>query len=151
MDQAADAAVATRVEVEQVLTRVIRGCVTDVIREDGSVDLRKLRRARQEVGEVSVEDTPLGRRVKVKFRDSVSAAERLAKMRGWDRPQQVELSGCVGAADRQTLTEVFRAMDPAERAAWLAAHLPGLPSVEPAALLPQDATAEPASELGEQP
>jgi hypothetical protein len=90
--QAASAAVATREEVLGILTRIVRGYPSGLLREDGTVDLDRLRDCRQEIGEITVEDTPAGRRHKVKLRDVVAAADRLAKLQGWDQPARVDVT-----------------------------------------------------------
>lgn len=89
---AESAAVATRQEILEVLTRVVRACPADVLDAEGCVDLERLRALRQEVQEVVVEDTPVGRRYKVKLRDAIAAADRIAKLEGWDKPQRLDLT-----------------------------------------------------------
>ena len=89
--KAESAAVATRQEVLEVLTRIVRCSPSDLLSPDGTIDLDKLRTYRQEVGEITVEDTPLGRRHKVKMRDVVAAADRMAKLQGWDQPQRIHV------------------------------------------------------------
>jgi len=117
--QADRSAIATQEEVSGIMTRLVRGAVSDVLRPDGTFDIKKLRACRQELGEVAFEDTKEGgRRVRVKFRDPIAAADRLAKLQGWDKPQEVKLTGTLDV-DRERTREAFRAMSPEDRAAWL--------------------------------
>lgn len=90
--KAESAAVATRQEVLEALTRIVRCSPSDLLNPDGTMDLDKLRTYRQEVGEITVEDTPFGRRHKVKLRDVVAAADRIAKLQGWDQPSRVDVT-----------------------------------------------------------
>lgn len=115
--------VATLEETLGVMTRVLRCSVTDVMRPDGSVDVKKLRKCRQELEQITFEDTPNGgSRVRVKFRDPVGAADRLAKLQGWDKPQKVVLAGAVNLENREKTRELFRSMSPEERRQWLKQH-----------------------------
>ena len=79
--RAESAAVATRQEVLEMLSRVIRGCPAQLLRDDGTVDLDRLREMRQELQEFAVEVTTAGSlRYRVRFRDPIAAAERIAKL-----------------------------------------------------------------------
>lgn len=106
--RAESAAVATRQEVLAALTRIIRACPTDLLDECGCIDMTRLRACRQEIQEVTVEDTPAGRRHKVKLRDVVAAADRLAKLQGWDQPSRVDVTSG-GAPIRAEVVIVPRA------------------------------------------
>lgn len=86
-------AIATRRETLIALTRILRACPSDIIDENGSIDLRKVREMRQELAGIEIEDTPNGRKYKVKFKDGIAAIDRLAKLEGWDAPQKVEMWG----------------------------------------------------------
>lgn len=89
--KAESAAVATRQEVLEVLSRVIRACPADILDEGGYVDLDRLRAMRQEVQEVTVDVAPNGaRRYRVKLRDAIAAADRIAKLQGWDAATKVD-------------------------------------------------------------
>ncbi len=121
-------AIASRNDLLAALSRSAMACPTDLLRPDGSLDLDRLRECRQEVAAITVEDLPTGgRRQKVQFRDGIAAAERIAKLQGWDKPAQVEVSATVGTIDRDGLRAMFETMTPAEREAWLASNLKALP------------------------
>lgn len=116
-------AVATRQEVLEMLTRVVRAVPAGLLCENGTVDLSRLREMRQELQEFTVEETRAGGlRHKVRFRDPIAAAERIAKLQGWDKPQEIKLSGSVGV-DRDALREMFRTMTREERREWLQSQL----------------------------
>jgi len=100
------------------LYRIVLACPTDLLRPDGTLDMDKLRAARQEVQEITVEDTPAGRRQKVRFRDAIAAAARIAQMEGWDKPQQIELKSA-DLTEIEALKEAFRAMTVEQLEAWV--------------------------------
>lgn len=108
--------IASKSDVLRALSRSALACPTDVIAPDGSVDLTRLRACRQEVAGVDVTDRPEGRQIKVRYRDGIAAAERLAKLLGWDQPQQVQVAATV---EDGGVTAALRAMPPDERRAWL--------------------------------
>ena len=114
--QAATDGIASKSDVLRALSRSALACPTDVIAPDGSVDLARLRACRQEVAGVEVVDRPEGRQIRVRYRDGIAAAERLAKLLGWDQPQQVQVAATV---EDGGVTAALRAMPPDERRAWL--------------------------------
>ncbi len=122
-DQADASAVMSRTEVLEILSRIIRACISDFLRVDGTVDVDAVRRARQELEVVVIEKTPDGRRrVRIKFSDRLAAIDRMARMQGWYRPQQVEVA-TTNTEGMASLRAMFETMTPAERAAWLDANL----------------------------
>lgn len=54
----------------------------------------------------------------------LAAVERLAKMQGWDKPQQVEVAEGASVAELARVREVALAMSPEERAEWLKTNMP---------------------------
>ena len=97
-------AVATLHEVLAMLSRIVRACPASILDETGCVDMERLKDARQELASIEVEETPEGRQYKEKYHDAIQAADRLAKLQGWDKPQRIEHSGNVN----HTIVEVVR-------------------------------------------
>lgn len=97
--KAATAAVCSKAEVMEVLSRIVRGSTKDYVRPDGTITLEALRQSGQEVESVQVDETPSGPRVKVRMRDPIRAAERLAKMLDWDSAERHEVSGVTFTLD----------------------------------------------------
>jgi phage terminase small subunit len=88
-ERSQSAAVATRQEVLELLTRVIRACPTDLLDEHGYIDLKKLKACRQELAALDIEDTAIGHKYKAKFLDPLKAADQLAKLQGWNAPEKI--------------------------------------------------------------
>lgn len=83
------AAVADASEACEVLTRILRCKLSDIL-TDGKIDPDKVQHCKQELQEFTEsygKDT-LNR--KVKFRDPVAAIERLSKILGWDAAQKTQ-------------------------------------------------------------
>ena len=90
--KARNGSILTLIEAKEIATRIARGCPSDVLRADGTMDLATVRRLRQEVAEVQIEDTKEGRKYRVKFRDALAALDRLAKFDAWDAAAKIDVT-----------------------------------------------------------
>lgn len=87
------AAVMSADEAREILTRIARAKLPDLLNEDGTVDVDKLKSAGQELCEYVDEDTATGgRRRRVKLLSAIHAMERLAKMCGWESPSAIDVT-----------------------------------------------------------
>ena len=93
--QAASSAVANLQEVLEYHTKILRACPSRLLNNDGSVDLLALKAAGQELESVTIDDGPLGRKIKFTLRDGIAAARELARLQGWEKAQKIEHSGVV--------------------------------------------------------
>lgn len=91
--QARSKAVATREEALELLTRQLRFSPKALLTPGGQVDLAAaVQNGVIEMLEgVEVADTEAGQRIRVKFPDRQAAVDRLAKLLGWNKPEQHEI------------------------------------------------------------
>lgn len=86
-------AIATREEALELLTRQLRFSPKALLTESGTLDLAAAVRsgAAELLEGVDVAETENGARVRVKFPDRQAAVDRLAKLLGWNKPEQHEI------------------------------------------------------------
>lgn len=86
-------AVATREEALELLTRQLRFSPKALLTPGGTVDLAAAvdSGAIELLEGVEVADTESGQRIRVKFPDRQAAVDRLAKLLGWNKPEQHEI------------------------------------------------------------
>jgi phage terminase small subunit len=91
--QARTKAVATREEALELLTRQLRFSPKALLTTGGAIDLAAaVQNGVIEMLEgVEVSDTEVGQRIRVKFPDRQAAVDRLAKLLGWNKPEQHEI------------------------------------------------------------
>ncbi len=88
-DKANREAVADYEECCRILTEIARAALPDYM-TSGGLDLEKLKNNPRALQEIVVEATPDGVRHKFKLRDPRAAIETLAKLRGYNAPEQSE-------------------------------------------------------------
>lgn len=86
-------AVASREEVLQVLTRHLRGDLSQLMTKDGKISLKKALKAGAIVGLESIGISKDG--IRFKLHSVQGAAERLARLQGYDKPVKIELTRSV--------------------------------------------------------
>jgi phage terminase small subunit len=90
-------AVMTRQRALELLTEIGEGRVPTYLTPDGEIDEAKVAAGGADVEEftkaVTHTDRSTTTRTKVKVRNPVQAIERLAKMQGWDKPDQLQVEG----------------------------------------------------------
>lgn len=79
-------------EALEILSAIARAKLGDYLDLKGNVDIDKLRTYSGSALAELVKDYKEGR-VKVKLRDPIMAIERIAKLMGWDKPDEVKVTG----------------------------------------------------------
>lgn len=81
-------------EAMEILTAIARANLKDYLTQHGDIDMANLRdKAGPALAEL-VKNYKEGK-VALKLRDPIAAIERIAKLMGWDKPQEVNLRGAV--------------------------------------------------------
>lgn len=81
-------------EAMEILTAIARANLKDYLTEHGDIDMANLRNKAGPALAELVKNYKEGK-VALKLRDPISAIERIAKLMGWDKPQEVNLRGAV--------------------------------------------------------
>lgn len=81
-------------EALEILTAIARSRLGEYINEHGDIDIEKVRKFGGAALAEFARDMLKGR-AKIKLRDPIMAIERIAKLLGWDSPEQVHVTGDV--------------------------------------------------------
>ena len=82
--------VATLQEIQEMLTKVIRGNLGDYVDVNGSVDASDL--SSQAVSKFKRVTGDFGTTEEIVLRDPIVAAKELCRLKGWEKPQEVEVT-----------------------------------------------------------
>jgi hypothetical protein len=75
-----------REEVLEILSSVVRGNIADYLKEDGTLDVPKIRENKPLLSEITTSRGGL----KAKFADPLVAIEKIAKLLGWNEPEKIQ-------------------------------------------------------------